>query len=80
MNWLYFILIGLLAGFLAGQLLKGRGFGLVGNLIVGVLGSLVGGAIASAVGLGATNILGSLLIATGGAVVLLLLVGLIKKA
>lgn len=80
MNWLYFILIGLAAGFLAGQLLKGRGFGVLGNLIVGVIGSLVGGAIAAAVGIGATSILGSLLIATGGAVVLLLLIGLIKKA
>lgn len=79
MNWLYFILIGLAAGFLAGQILKGRGFGLVGNLIVGVLGALVGGFLAGAIGIGATNIIGTLLIATGGAIVLLLLISLINK-
>lgn len=79
MNWLYFILIGLAAGFLAGQILKGRGFGLVGNLIVGVLGALLGGFLAGAIGIGATNIIGTLLIATGGAIVLLLLISLINK-
>lgn len=80
MEWVYMILIGLAAGFLGGQIMKGRGFGLVGNLIVGLVGAVLGGAVASLLGLGATNILGQLLIATGGAVLLLALVGVLKKA
>ena len=45
MSLLYFLLIGLAAGFLAGQLMKGRGFGLVGNLIIGALISATAGAV-----------------------------------
>jgi uncharacterized membrane protein YeaQ/YmgE (transglycosylase-associated protein family) len=43
MEFVWFILIGLCAGWLAGQFMKGSGFGLVGNLIVGVIGALLGG-------------------------------------
>lgn len=43
MNWLWFILIGLTAGFLAGAVVKGHGFGLVGNILVGIVGALLGG-------------------------------------
>ncbi|MGF1561796.1 MAG: hypothetical protein ACFB3T_06430 [Geminicoccaceae bacterium] len=46
-----FLAIGLVAGWLAGQIMKGRGFGLVGNLVVGVVGAFLGGIIAGAVGL-----------------------------
>ena len=43
MNIIWFLLIGLVAGWLAGQLMKGRGFGIVGNMIVGVVGAVLGG-------------------------------------
>jgi len=43
MSLLWFLLIGLAAGWLAGQIMKGGGFGLVGDLIVGVIGALLGG-------------------------------------
>jgi uncharacterized membrane protein YeaQ/YmgE (transglycosylase-associated protein family) len=43
MNILYFLLIGLAAGWLAGQIMKGKGFGIIGNMIVGCIGALVGG-------------------------------------
>jgi uncharacterized membrane protein YeaQ/YmgE (transglycosylase-associated protein family) len=79
MNLLYALLIGLAAGWLAGQFMKGRGFGLVGNLIVGVLGALVGGFLFQALGLGARNLLGSLIMATVGSVVLLAIVGVISR-
>ena len=46
-NWIWFILIGLVAGFLAGAVVKGHGFGLLGNLIVGVIGALLGGFVLS---------------------------------
>ena len=43
MNFLWFSIIGAVAGWLAGQIIRGRGFGLIGNLIVGVIGALLGG-------------------------------------
>lgn len=79
MVFVWFILIGLVAGFLAGLVLKGRGFGIVGNIIVGVLGAIIGGFLAGALGIAATNILGQILVATGGAIVLLILISFVKR-
>ena len=80
MNILWFAIIGIVAGWLAGQIMKGRGFGLVGNLVVGVIGAIVGGQLAGAIGLGASGLLGALVIATLGAVVLLAVVSALKRA
>ena len=80
MPFLWFAIIGIIAGWLAGQLMKGRGFGLVGNLVVGVLGAVIGGWLAGQLGIGATGLVGALLVATAGAVVLLAVVGALKKA
>jgi uncharacterized membrane protein YeaQ/YmgE (transglycosylase-associated protein family) len=79
MDLLLFILIGLAAGWLAGQLRRGRGFGLLGNLVIGVVGALIGGLLFDLVGLESTNIIGSLITATIGAIVLLFLVDWIKS-
>ena len=79
MNWIWFILIGLVAGFLAGLVVKGHGFGLFGNLIVGVVGALLGGFLFGLLGLAATNLVGELISAFVGAVVLLLIIGFIKR-
>jgi uncharacterized membrane protein YeaQ/YmgE (transglycosylase-associated protein family) len=79
MNWLWFILIGLAAGFLAGAVVKGHGFGFLGNLVVGIIGALLGGFLFSLLGLATTNIIGSLICAFVGAVILLLLIGFIKR-
>jgi len=79
MNWLWFILIGLAAGFLAGAVVKGHGFGLVGNLVVGVIGALLGGFLFGLFGIAATNIVGNLISAFVGAVVLLMLIGFVKR-
>ncbi|BBC25198.1 GlsB/YeaQ/YmgE family stress response membrane protein [Pseudanabaena sp. ABRG5-3] len=81
MSFIWFILIGLAAGWLAGQLVKGGGFGLLGDIIVGVIGALLGGFIFSALGLSSGGgLLGSLIVATIGAVVLLFGLRLIKSA
>ncbi len=81
MDFIWFILIGLAAGWLAGQLVKGGGFGLLGDIIVGVIGALLGGFLFSALGLSSGGgLLGSLLVATIGAVVLLFGLRLIKSA
>lgn len=75
---IWFLLIGAAAGRLAGQVMKGRGFGVLGNIIVGVVGALVGGFIFSALGVSTGGgLLGSLITAVIGAVVLLFLAGLI---
>jgi uncharacterized membrane protein YeaQ/YmgE (transglycosylase-associated protein family) len=80
MHLLWFLLIGLAAGWLAGQILKGGGFGLWGDLIVGVIGALLGGFLFGLLGISAGGLLGSLITATVGAIVLLLLLRQIKKA
>jgi uncharacterized membrane protein YeaQ/YmgE (transglycosylase-associated protein family) len=76
---LWFLLIGLAAGWLAGQILKGHDFGLVVNLIVGVIGALLGGFLFSKLGILPEGLLGELITATVGAIVLLFLLGVIKK-
>ena len=80
MNFIWFLLIGLIAGWLAGQITKGSGFGLVGDLIVGVIGALLGGFLFGLLGLSANSLLGSLVTATVGAIVLLFLVGKFRKS
>lgn len=75
-----FLLIGAIAGWLAGQIIKGGGFGLVGNIIVGVIGAVIGGFIFRALGVTTWGLLGSIITATVGAVLLLFLIGLIKRA
>ena len=80
MNFVWFILIGLCAGWLAGQFVKGGGFGLVGDLVVGVIGALLGGFLFGLLGLTAAGLLGSLVTATVGAVVLLVIVRALKRA
>jgi uncharacterized membrane protein YeaQ/YmgE (transglycosylase-associated protein family) len=71
LGFLWFLLIGLAAGYLAGQIVKGRSFGTVGDLVVGVAGSMVGGVLFWVLGLSASNTIGSLITATVGAVVFL---------
>jgi len=81
MEFVWFILIGLAAGWLAGQLMKGGGFGIVGNIIVGVIGALVGGFLFRFFGVSAGGgLLGALIVATIGAIVLLFLLRLIKRS
>jgi uncharacterized membrane protein YeaQ/YmgE (transglycosylase-associated protein family) len=81
MDFLWFILIGLAAGWLAGQLMRGGGFGLVGDIVVGVIGALLGGFLFTTFGLSTGGgLLGSLIVATIGAVVLLFGLRLIKSA
>ena len=79
MNFVWFVLIGLAAGFLAGMVVKGYGFGVLGNIVVGVIGAVLGGLIFSLLGITTNTLLGSLVCAFVGAVVLLLLIGLIRK-
>ena len=71
---LWQIAIGILAGWLAGKIMRGRGFGVVLDLILGVVGSLIGGLVFGVLGLHAYGLIGSIVVATTGAVMLLYLV------
>ena len=80
MHIFWFLLIGLAAGWLAGQIMKGGGFGLIGDLVVGVIGALLGGFLFNLFGLHATGLLGNLFMATVGAIVLIALLRVGKRA
>ena len=73
--WLF---IGALAGWIAGKLMKGGGFGLVGNIVVGLTGAVLGGLVFDALNIEVDDFLGSLITAVLGAVILLWLVKLFR--
>ena len=78
---LIFLAIGAVAGWLAGRLMKGGGFGLLGDIVVGILGSVAGGYLFGLLGITAGGgLVGSIVTATVGAMVLLFLIRLIKRA
>ena len=79
MSLVWFLIIGALAGYFAGQLTKGSGFGLGMNLVIGIIGAVLGGFLFRLLGLAAYGLIGSLITATIGAVVLLWLVKMVKK-
>lgn len=77
---LVFLAIGAVSGWLAGKLMKGGGFGLLGNIVVGVIGAVIGGMLFSFLGITTRGLIGSIITATVGAMVLLYVVRLIKRA
>ena len=80
MSLLWFLIVGVIAGWLAGTLVKGGGFGLVGDLVLGIIGALLGGFLFSTLGVSSGGgLIGSIIVATIGAVVLLFAVRLIKR-
>lgn len=81
MELAWFILIGLVAGWLAGRLMTGGGFGLIGDVVVGVIGALLGRFLFRTVGVSVgAGLFGQLIVATVGAIVLVFLLRLIKRA
>ncbi|MEZ5857708.1 MAG: GlsB/YeaQ/YmgE family stress response membrane protein [Geminicoccaceae bacterium] len=75
-----FLLIGILAGWIAGKLIQGGGFGLIGNMVVGVVGAVLGGYVLGAAGIDLGGFFGQLVTAVLGALILLFGVGLVKRA
>ena len=73
------LIIGAVAGWLAGKIMKGKGFGVIGNIVVGIIGAILGGFLFGLLGVSAGGMLGSLVTATIGAIVLLWIVSLVKK-
>ena len=77
---IWFLLIGLIAGWLASMVMRGGGYGIVGDMIVGVIGALLGGWLFGLLGIAAGGLIGSLITAFVGAVVLIFLLRLIRRA
>ncbi|MGA9527425.1 MAG: GlsB/YeaQ/YmgE family stress response membrane protein [Terriglobales bacterium] len=81
MGFITWIVVGLIAGWLAGQLMKGGGYGVLVDIILGILGGVVGGWIFGALGIWpAGGVIGSIIVAFVGAVILVGITRLIKKA
>ena len=74
------IIIGGIAGWLAGMIMKGKGQGILMNIVIGIVGGFIGGFVFGLLGLGGdTNLIGSLVVATVGAVILLWIVNKVKS-
>jgi uncharacterized membrane protein YeaQ/YmgE (transglycosylase-associated protein family) len=81
MNVVWFCVIGIVAGWLAGRLMRGGGFGILGDLVIGILGAVIGGYVFGLLGVGmGGGLVGSLVTATVGAILLLFLIRLVKRA
>ena len=79
MYFLWYLLIGLVAGYVASLIVKGSGSGLIVNLVIGILGSFIGGWLFGLMGIVAIGTWGSILTSIAGAVVLLLIVSLFTR-
>jgi len=76
---LVFMLVGLIAGWLADVVVPGIGFGLIGDMIVGIIGALIGGLLFGLAGFGGGGFGWSILVAFIGAVILLAIIKLIRR-
>ena len=81
MEFVWFIIVGLVAGWLAGVVMKGGGFGVIGDIVVGIVGALIGGWLFSSMGVSAGGgLVGAIIVALIGAIILIFLLRLIKRA
>ncbi|OEH86905.1 transglycosylase [Desulfuribacillus stibiiarsenatis] len=78
MNFIWFLIIGLIAGWAGGQIMRGRGFGIGGNIIVGIIGAFIGGFVLDLIGYTTYGLIGSLIMAIVGAVILLFIVNMFR--
>jgi uncharacterized membrane protein YeaQ/YmgE (transglycosylase-associated protein family) len=76
---LYTVIVGLVAGWLAGQVMKGSGFGIIVDIILGILGGVVGGWVFGLLGLHAGGLIGRIVVSFVGAVILVWIVHQVKK-
>jgi uncharacterized membrane protein YeaQ/YmgE (transglycosylase-associated protein family) len=74
------LIVGAIAGWLAGQIVRGFGFGLVGNIVVGIVGAVIAGWLFPRLGISlGGGLIGSIVAAAIGAVILLFVIGLIRR-
>ena len=75
---IWWLIVGLIAGFLASLVMRG-GYGLVGDIVIGLVGAFIGGFLASVLGLGVSGLVGTIIVAFIGAVILIALLRLIHS-
>jgi uncharacterized membrane protein YeaQ/YmgE (transglycosylase-associated protein family) len=80
MGLISWIVVGLIAGWLAGKVMKGGGYGVVVDIVLGILGGIVGGWVFGVLGLHAGGLIGSIIVAFVGAVILVWIARKLKKA
>jgi uncharacterized membrane protein YeaQ/YmgE (transglycosylase-associated protein family) len=81
MEFIWFIIVGLIAGWLAGVVMKGGGYGVVGDIVVGIVGALIGGWLFSTMGVSTGGgLVGAIIVALVGAIILIALLRLIKRS
>ncbi|WP_448777600.1 GlsB/YeaQ/YmgE family stress response membrane protein [Bacteroides congonensis] len=80
MSFIWYIIIGIVAGFLAGKIMRGGGFGLIINLLLGIIGGVLGGWVFALFGLAASGLIGSLITSTVGAILVLWIASLFSKS
>ncbi|MEM7134058.1 MAG: GlsB/YeaQ/YmgE family stress response membrane protein [Chloroflexota bacterium] len=74
MGILFSIIVGGLAGWLAGQIMRGSGYGLIGNIVIGIVGGMIGGFLFSFIGFAAIGIFGRIITSVVGAILLIYVV------
>jgi uncharacterized membrane protein YeaQ/YmgE (transglycosylase-associated protein family) len=77
---IWWIVVGLIAGWLAGQVMKGGGYGVLADIVLGILGGIFGGWLFGKMGIGAGSTIGSIVVAFVGAVILVGITRLLKRA
>jgi uncharacterized membrane protein YeaQ/YmgE (transglycosylase-associated protein family) len=80
MDILWFLIVGIVSGWIAGEIMRGSGFGLIGNLIVGLVGAVIGGFLFDMLNIGTYGLLGSIIMSVIGAVVLLFIVNAFRRS
>lgn len=77
---IWWLIVGLIAGFLASLVMRGGGYGIVGDIVVGLVGAFIGGFLASLVGLGSSGLIGTIIIAFIGACILIAILRLVSRS
>lgn len=77
--WVWFLFIGGVIGWLAGLIIRGRGFGILGDIVIGIVGAMFGGWVAKGIGLYTNSSIGAFLVALAGALVLVGLTRLVVR-
>jgi uncharacterized membrane protein YeaQ/YmgE (transglycosylase-associated protein family) len=80
MSLIWFLIIGLIAGWLAGMIMKGSGYGVLGDIVIGIVGALIGGHVLGWLGVTTYGLVGSLISALVGAIILIFVIRLVRRA
>jgi uncharacterized membrane protein YeaQ/YmgE (transglycosylase-associated protein family) len=77
---IWWLIVGLIAGFLASMVMRGGGYGIVGDIVIGLVGAFLGGFLASLIGLGSSGLIGTIIIAFIGACILIAILRMVSRS